>query len=641
MKHRFILFVSTLVLSIVFGCSALAYDVKVDGIYYNLDDTNKTAEVTNEDYDSYSGVVVIPASFKVNEIDYSVTSIGKSAFSWCSGLTSISIPNSVTSIGKSAFEECSSLTSVTIPNSVTSIGDFAFSRCTDITSITIPNSVTSIGDGAFYGCSCLTSITIPNSVTSIGDCAFSGCMGINQTIIVDDMFVFLPTGYEGHYSIPENISIIIGGAFSGCSGLTSVTIPNSVTSIGDMAFYSCSGLTSVTIPNSVTSIGGSAFYGCSCLTSVTIPNSVTSIGSYAFEGCSGLTSVTISNSVTSIGYRAFADCRRLTSVIIPNSVTSIGERAFLGCSGLTSITIPNSVTSIGEYAFEYCHIKKLYYDCSVDPNIYSYYLKELIIGDNTIIVQNYFESAPLTRIVLGKNVTHIKPGAFSNSQLEEFTITGEEPPYLYPNVFGSQDLSKATLYVPESKTEYYQTTEPWSKFGKVLTLSGETPEKPEEPQKCATPSISYSDGQLQFSCETEGAKCNYTISCPDAASGETSTENSSVTLNAYYDITCYAKAEGFINSDLATAKLYWLTSSGSLEGAGINNVSMRGIAIQSAGGFINISGLDNNETVSFYGIDGKSLGTATAINGTTSFAAQSGSIVVAKIGKESIKIAVE
>ena len=246
--------------------------------------------------------------------------------------------------------------------------------------------------------------------------------------------------------------------------------------------------------------------------------------------------------------------------------------------------------------------------------------------------------APLTKIVLGKNVTHIKPEAFRKSNLEEFTITSEEPPYLYPNVFGSQDLSKATLYVPVSKAEYYKTTEPWSKFGKVLTLSGDTPESP---KKCATPSISYSDGQLQFTCETEGAKCHYTISCPDAASGETSTENSSVTLNAYYDITCYAKAEGFINSDLATAKLYWLTSSGSLEGAGINNVSMRGIAIQSAGGFINISGLDNNETVSFYGIDGKSLGSATAINGTTSFAAQSGSVVVAKIGKENIKIAVK
>ena len=77
------------------------------------------------------------------------------------------------------------------------------------------------------------------------------------------------------------------------------------------------------------------------------------------------------------------------------------------------------------------------------------------------------------------------------------------------------------------------------------------------------------------------------------------------------------------------------------ETEGIESVEARGIAIQSAGGFINISGLDNNEKVSFYGIDGKALGSATAINGTTSFAAQSGSIVVAKIGKENIKIAVK
>ena len=102
-----------------------------------------------------------------------------------------------------------------------------------------------------------------------------------------------------------------------------------------------------------------------------------------------------------------------------------------------------------------------------------------------------------------------------------------------------------------------------------------------------------------------------------------------------------AMKTGYVNSDVATAILYWLTSSGSIEGAGINNASMRGIAIQSAGGFINISGLDNNEKVSFYGIDGKMLGSATAINGTTSFAAQSGSIVVAKFGKENVKIAVK
>ena len=390
---------------------------------------------------------------------------------------------------------------------------------------------------------------------------------------------------------------------------------------------------------SVTSIGASAFRECSGLTSVTIPNSVTSIGDYVFYNCSGLTSITIPNSVTSIGYGAFQQCKYIESVIIPNSVTSIGDFAFYGCSGLTSVTISNSVTSIGRDAFNECNsIKKLYYDCTVNPNIDSNVLKELYIGDNTSIVHDFFKDKNLSKIVLGKNVTQIRAQAFYNSQIEEFTITSEEPPYLYPNVFGTQDLSKATLYVPENKTEYYLTTEPWSKFGKILTLSGDTPEGP---KKCATPSISYSDGQLQFTCETEGAQCYYTLNSSDVKTGETLAESNNVNLSACYDITCYAKAEGFVNSDVATAKLYWLTSSGSLEGAGINNVSMRGIAIQSAGGIINISGLDNNETVCFYGIDGKSLGSATAINGTTSFAAQSGSVVVSKIGKESIKIAVK
>ncbi len=283
-----------------------------------------------------------------DELQYftGLTSIGGSAFWYCSGLTGVTIPNSVTSIGSSAFSGCSSLTSVTIPNSVTSIGEMAFNGCSGLTSVTIPNSVTSISNNALAYCFGLTSVTIPNSVTSIGKYAFNGC-----------------------------------------SGLTSVTIGNSVTSIGSSAFYGCSSLRSVTIPNSVTIIGSEAFYGCSGLTSIsvasgntkydsrnncnaiiettsniliagckntTIPNSVTSIGSSAFSGCSDLTSITIPNSVMSIGYQAFSYCQGLTSVTIPNSVTSIGKWAFYRCSGLTSVTIPNSLTSIGSEAFYYC-----------------------------------------------------------------------------------------------------------------------------------------------------------------------------------------------------------------------------------------------------------------------------------------------
>ena len=106
-------------------------------------------------------------------IPNSVTSIGESSFSGCSGFTSITIPNSVTSIGKFAFIGCSGFTSITIPNSVTSIGFYAFSGCSGLTSIPIPNSVTSIEGWAFEGCSCLTSITIGSGIKTIGSSAFA------------------------------------------------------------------------------------------------------------------------------------------------------------------------------------------------------------------------------------------------------------------------------------------------------------------------------------------------------------------------------------------------------------------------------------------------------------------------------------
>ena len=107
---------------------ANADPVEINGIYYNLVSKLKTAEVTSNP-STYSGDIVIPKSVVYGGVTYSVTSIGMNAFSRCSGLTSLTIPNSVTSIGGSAFSGCSGLTSVTIPNSVTSIGGSAFSGC--------------------------------------------------------------------------------------------------------------------------------------------------------------------------------------------------------------------------------------------------------------------------------------------------------------------------------------------------------------------------------------------------------------------------------------------------------------------------------------------------------------------------------
>ena len=245
---------------------------------------------------------------------YTIMSIGQWAFSSCTSLTSVSIPNSVTSIGYKAFGGCKSLKSVTIPNNVTSIGGSAFSGCTGLTSVTIPNSITSIGNFAFEGCSGLTSVTIPNSVTNIGENAFWGTALYenpanweNGALYIDDCLIKVDEGFVGHFRIKENTRVIADGAFVNCKSLTSVIIPNSVTRIGDVVFAGCESLTSVTIPNSVTSIGYIAFEGCKSLNSVTIPNSVTSIGNEAFKGCSSLTSLTIPNSVTYIGWRAFPE----------------------------------------------------------------------------------------------------------------------------------------------------------------------------------------------------------------------------------------------------------------------------------------------------------------------------------------------
>ena len=372
-------------------------------------------EYTNHSYE-VSGIgnctdahVVIPPVYN----GYSVTSIGVNAFSGCSNLTNITIPDSVTSIGDHAFGNCSSLTSITIPDSVMSIGLAAFSNCSALTSITIPDSVWSLGNNVFSGCSSLTSIVIP----FVGE-SFGYLFGADSIYYDDNPYV--PTSLK--------TVVITGGksigdyAFYGCSSLTSITIPDSVTSIGESAFRGCSNLTSVTIPDSVTIIGKYAFILCYNLTSVTIGNSVAGIGDYAFTECLklvevyNLSSLNITKGSTShgeVGYfalnvytptsgesklwttddgfifyedgdtcylvaytgtdteialpencngknyaihkYAFLRCSSLTSVVIPNSVTSIGNDAFNYCDNLTSVTIGNNIKSIGDKAFYECY----------------------------------------------------------------------------------------------------------------------------------------------------------------------------------------------------------------------------------------------------------------------------------------------
>ena len=187
-------------------------------------------------------------------------SVVHSVFIGCTNHATVNIGDNVTKIPEYAFSYFSGLTSVSLPNSVTEIGESAFAYCTGLTSVTLPNSITSTGSLVFEGCTGLTSVTIPNSVTSIGDGAFRGCTGLKA--------------FYSKFSSEDNRCLIIDSKLVAFApyGLTEYIIPNSVTSIGDYAFFDCSGLTSVTIPISVTYIGYHAFGRCGGLTSVTAAN---------------------------------------------------------------------------------------------------------------------------------------------------------------------------------------------------------------------------------------------------------------------------------------------------------------------------------------------------------------------------------
>lgn len=267
-------------------------------------------------------------------------------FDGCSNLENVTIERGA-DIGTLAFYNCKKLASVvytgtSTPENPSKIGDSAFSGCSSLTSINLPEGLTSVGASAFYG-SAFTSLTIPSSLISWGQSAFAESKNLST--------VTFELGLEsiGGYSY----SGITGYVFSGCSKLTNFSIPSSVTSIGEAAFRGCSSLTSVLIPNSVVAIGGGAFESCTGVTSAAYPSNATTIEN-TFIGCTSLAHITIPTGVTQIGYAAFNGCSNLSGIILPNGVTSIGIAAFAGCSNLESIVIPAGVASVGYYAFYNC-----------------------------------------------------------------------------------------------------------------------------------------------------------------------------------------------------------------------------------------------------------------------------------------------
>lgn len=399
------------------------------GLTYTLNAADHTATVANYDNNTPDGVIDIPDTVKKDNIDYTVTAIGDSAFKSIStriNVSSVFIPARVRSIGDSAFNRCNALTTVTFAegSQLKSIGVSAFYGTEHayprFKEIKIPDSVETIGNEAFYDCQNLERIALPSALQTLSNGTFSGCTALSEV------------------TFPASLKIIERSAFSGCRNLSEVKLPASLTAIQSSVFHRCSNLKTVSYDGSLARWSqinvDKGFLGYSCPSLVTDdytaqfisvmddadppPKTVTITKYTGTESTVILPSTINSWTVTKIGEDALKDNTTITSVTIPANVTEIGSNAFAGCTNLTSVNYAGDWSNLtiqsGNPAVQ---------DAANAP-LFDF---EFILNNTAVIVTNYKYNGAAADVTIpsryqGKPVTTIGHAAFFNSAVTSVTI---------------------------------------------------------------------------------------------------------------------------------------------------------------------------------------------------------------------------
>lgn len=402
-----------------------AEPVEVNGLFFKLDETNKTAEVVNSPSSYQNTELVIPENINYNASLYTVTSIGESAFAFSPYLTSLNIPDNIVTVKEAAFYKCRRLETVRIGKGLQNLGFIVFADCPNLQNIVIdkdcknydsrdncnaiietstntllkgcngtiiPDGVVSIGMVAFRSCNKLNSLSFPLSLKSIGSEAFAFCPFLENIEIADGVEIIEDCAFIGcplkTIKIGRSTKVIGPGAFgnayttlddgkdwNGNPYVQSISIdPNNpfydsrqncnaiIETRNDSLIFGC--INSV-IPDGVKNIGESAFMNITDLNSIVFPESVTTISNGAFWG-TGITQLNLPKNIKTIGYLAFAYCNGLTSLSIPEGCERIESSAFLGCSNLKKIEVPNQLVYLGERAFD----ETAWYNSQPDGLIY-------------------------------------------------------------------------------------------------------------------------------------------------------------------------------------------------------------------------------------------------------------------------------
>ncbi|MBO7578763.1 MAG: leucine-rich repeat domain-containing protein [Prevotella sp.] len=253
-------------------------EVTIDGMKYTLRKAMGRAMLV--DGSTQKGEVRIPSELSYEGKDYTVTSIGESAFTENMNLTKVFIPRTIMNTDLSY-----------------NVGFYS---------------------DPFYGCTALQSIEVEDGNPAV--CSVDGVLFNKEKT----KLLSYPAGAtQTSYTVPESVTWIEPLAFSYSQHLRVVTLTDYVTELGYSAFYECKSLEEVRLPSGLKTLANYLFGNCQRLKSVTIPQGVTYLGLKAFYCCTSLTSVTMPESITSTDYSVFEGCTSLESVTLSPNLSKI------------------------------------------------------------------------------------------------------------------------------------------------------------------------------------------------------------------------------------------------------------------------------------------------------------------------------
>lgn len=325
----------------------LVLNVPESGQYIKFEDPEIERVLLANNIGDGTGVIkVIAGSANINKIFQDNTTITSfPEFQYFTGMSNIT---------EKAFSNCSNLQNIIIPNNVTEIKNRAFLNCTSLSSVYLPQSCKTLGQGVFMGCS--------NIRFTTEDLQYIETIGGSR-----DQFLFTSYNKDSARNAIQsqelylpNLKNLGFGAFKAQINIRTVNLPNLETLHVGSVFYNCPNLTEVISLGNVTAIDYSdthfgirngMFEGCTSLTTVHLPEALTILSDLMFQNCTNLTNINIPQSIEYLGRRVFQKVDKLTNKILylPNVIYVNPNGPCFGNKSNMHVYLPNDIqfTHIG------------------------------------------------------------------------------------------------------------------------------------------------------------------------------------------------------------------------------------------------------------------------------------------------------